>query len=175
MLNIYAPNHYREKAYCWDSIKSELQACQNRKAVLCGDLNLIRNIEEKIGGKYLADPSRDALEEIIETHKLIDIPPCNEKFTWSNKRAGTQNIKERLDRILIHESIAARFSSIKSKIVHATALDHKPVVLILDRIGNLGPIPFKCNKFWDSKEDFYKIIKEIWEMEVIGSPHYVWE
>lgn len=25
VLNIYAPNHYRDKAYCWDSINSELQ------------------------------------------------------------------------------------------------------------------------------------------------------
>lgn len=62
-----------------------------------GDLNLIRNIEKKIGGKFLADPSRDTLETIIETHKLIDIPPNNGKFTWSNKRAGIHNIKERLD------------------------------------------------------------------------------
>eukprot|EP00253_Pinus_taeda_P009681 PITA_09681 len=121
-----------------------------------GDLNLIRNIEEKMGGKYFSDPSRVALEEIIEAHKLIDIPPCNGKFTWSNKRVGTHNIKERLDRILIHESIAAEFSSIKSKIVHATASDHKPVVLKLERIENFGPIPFKYNRNWDSKEDFKK-------------------
>jgi len=175
VFNIYARNHYRDKAHSWNSINSELQTCQNRNKILGGDLNLIRNIEEKIGGKYLVDPSRYALEEIIETHKLIDIPPCNGKFTWSNKRAGTHNIKERLDRILIHEGIAASFSSIKSKLVHATASDHKPVVLILDRIGNLNPIPFKYNKAWDSKEDFHKIIKESWDMEIFGSPHYVCE
>ena len=72
----------------------------------------------------------------------------------------TPNIKERLDRILIHESIVAGFSSIKSKIIHATAFDHKPVVLILDTLKNFGPIPFKYNKNWDSKEDFSKIIKD---------------
>eukprot|EP00253_Pinus_taeda_P033497 PITA_33497 len=140
-----------------------------------GDLNLIRNIEEKIGGKFLVDPSRDTLKTIIETHKLIDIPPNNGKSTWSNKRAGIHNIKERLDRILIHERIVTGFSSVKSKIVHATASDHKPMVLILDSVRNLGPIPFKYNKIWDSKEGFRKLIKDHWEMEVIGSPHYVWE
>eukprot|EP00253_Pinus_taeda_P027230 PITA_27230 len=140
-----------------------------------GDLNLIRNIEEKIGGKFLVDPSRDTLETIIETHKLIDIPSNNGKFTWSNKSAGIHNIKERLDRILIHETIVIGFSSVKSKIVHATASDHKLVVLILDSVRNIGPIPFKYNKIWDSKEGFRKLIKDHWEMEVNGSPHYVWE
>lgn len=99
VLNIYAPNHYRDKAFCWDSVKSEMQECQRSKMVLGGDLNLIRNIEEKMVGKYLNDSSRTALEEIIEAHKLIDIPPCNGKFSWSNKRAGTHNIKEILDMI----------------------------------------------------------------------------
>jgi len=105
----------------------------------------------------------------------MDIPPNNGKFTWSNKRAGIHNIKERLDRILIHERIVSGFSSVKSKIVHATASDHKLVVLTLDNGRNLEPLPFKNNKAWDSKGDFRKLIKDHWEMEVIGSPHYIWE
>lgn len=154
VLNIYAPNHYRDKAIFWASINSKLKACQNRNTIMGGDLNLIRNIEEKIGGKFLADPSRDTLETIIETHKLIDIPPNNGKFTWSNKRDGIHNIKERLDKILIHERIITGFSLVKSKIIHATTSDHKPVALILDSVRNLGAIPFKYNKIWDSKEGF---------------------
>lgn len=140
-----------------------------------GDLNLIRNIEEKIGGNFLADPSRDSLEAIIQTHNLIDIPPYNGKFTLSNKRIGIHNIKERLDRILIHERIVSGFSSVKSKIVHTSALDHKLVVLILNKGRNLGPLPFKYNKSWDFKEDFRKFIKDHWVKEVIGLPHYIWE
>ena len=81
MLNIYAPNHYRDKALCWDSVKTKVQECQRSKLVLGGDMNLIRNIEENMGGKYHNDPSRATLEEIIEAHKLIGIPPCNGKFT----------------------------------------------------------------------------------------------
>jgi len=60
-----------------------------------------RNTEEKFGGNYHTNPSREALEEIMEQHKLIDIPPNNGKYTWTNRRIGKSNIKERLDRILI--------------------------------------------------------------------------
>lgn len=46
-----------------------------------GDLNLIRNIDEKLEGNYFRNPSRAALEELIEEHKLLDISPSNGKFT----------------------------------------------------------------------------------------------
>jgi len=50
IYNIYAPNHYRDKGRCWDTISSDLQSVQNRNIILGGDLNLIRNVEEKLGG-----------------------------------------------------------------------------------------------------------------------------
>lgn len=88
--------------------------------ILRGDLNLVRNIEEKFGGSYHANPSREALEIIMEQNKLIDIPPSNAKYTWSNKRVGKNNIKERLDRILVQENIASSYNSTRSKILRTT-------------------------------------------------------
>eukprot|EP00253_Pinus_taeda_P004963 PITA_04963 len=139
------------------------------------DLNLIRNVEEKLGGNYHADPSRDMLESIIQLHNLMDIPLSNGKYTWSNKRTGLSNIKERLDRFLLQEGTAASFQSIKSHLIHASASDHKPVILNLDKGRNLGPLPFKYNKIWDLQEDIRTLIKNQWAKEVNRSPYYVWE
>eukprot|EP00253_Pinus_taeda_P030317 PITA_30317 len=150
IYNIYAPNHYRDKAICWDSITSDLQLAQDRNIFLGGDLNLIRNADEKLGGNFFANPSRDSLEALIHAHNLIDIPPHNGK-------------------------IVASFPSIKSKIIQASASDHKPVILTLDKGRNLGPLPFKYNKVWDYKEEFQKLVQEQWAKEVVGSPHYTWE
>eukprot|EP00253_Pinus_taeda_P024741 PITA_24741 len=175
IYNIYAPNHHRDKGRCWETISSDLQSVQNRKIILGGDLNLIRNVEEKLGGNYHADPSRDMLESIIQLHNLMDIPLSNGKYTWSNKRIGLSNIKERLDRFLLQEGIAASFQSIKSHLIHASASDHKPVILNLDKGRNLGPLPFKYNKIWDLQDDFRSLIKNQWAKEVNESPYYVWE
>ena len=60
VINIYAPNHYKEKGQCWDTIKEALKETQTGKIILGGDLNLVRSIEEKFGGTYHTDPSRDA-------------------------------------------------------------------------------------------------------------------
>eukprot|EP00253_Pinus_taeda_P005207 PITA_05207 len=168
-------SHIWDKASCWDTITIDLLAVQGRNIFLGGDLNLIRNANEKLGGNFYADPSRDSLEAIIQTHNLVDIPPQNGRFTWSNKRIGNSNIKERLDRILVQEGIVASFPNIKSKIIQGYNSNHKPVALTLDKGRIMGPIPFKYNKAWDSKEDFRNLIQEQWAKEVIGSPHYIWE
>eukprot|EP00253_Pinus_taeda_P010854 PITA_10854 len=175
IYNVYAPNHFREKASCWESISLDLLSAQGRNIFLGGDLNLIRNIEEKLGGNFYAYPSREALEEIIQTHSLVGIPPQNGRFTWSNKRTGKNNIKERLDRILAQERIMANFQRIQSTIIQGYISDHKPVALCLDKGKYTGPIPFKYNKVWDSSEDFKELIKDHWAMDITGSPHFIWE
>ena len=106
---------------------------------------MVRNIEEKFGRIYHIDLSREALEKIMEQHNLIDILPSNGKYTWSNKTVGKNNIKERLDKILVQENIAVDYTSVKFKIIHTTASDHKPVAIILGKLDNQGPLPVRYN------------------------------
>eukprot|EP00253_Pinus_taeda_P022245 PITA_22245 len=138
-------------------------------------MNLIRQVEEKSGGNFHPDSSRDKLEAIIQLFNLIDTPLSNGKYTWTNKRAGSHNIKERLDRFLIQEGMASNFQVIRSHIIHGTTSDHKAVFLSLDKETNLGPLPFKYNKSWDSHEEFCSLVQNQWAKEITGSPHYVWE
>lgn len=98
----------------------------------------------------------------MEQNKLIDISPSNGKYTWSNKRVGKRNIKERLDHILVQENIAPSFNSEGSKIIHTMTSDHKPVAIILGKMDNQGPLPFKYNLIWDNNEDFRNLISDAW-------------
>lgn len=175
VINIYVPNHYKDKEQCWASLKESLQENQAGKVILGGDLNLVRSIEKQFGGNYQTDPSRNSLKEIMEQHNLLDIPPNNGKYTWSNKIVGKSNIKEMLDRILIQESIVAEYSSIKSKIIHISASDHKPVLIARGKLENQGPLPFRYNSTWDNNIEIKKLVKTVWEPGVEGSPHYIWE
>jgi len=96
---------------------------------LGGDLNLVLNVEENFGGVYHSYPSRDAIENIMEKNNLIDIPPNNGKYMWNNKRVGSNNIKERLDRILVQDNIISNYNSARSRIIHTTTSYHKMVVI----------------------------------------------
>jgi len=99
----------------------------------------------------------------MEQHNLIDIPSNNGKYSWSNKRVGKSNIKERLDRILIQENIAAVHSSITSKILHTTASDHKLVIIIMGKMENQGLLPFRYSSIWDNNGEISELVKEAWE------------
>jgi len=175
IINIYTQNHYKGRKQCWATIKEALKEMQAAKVILEGDLNLVKSIEEKFGGTYHTNPSKDVLEEIMEQHNLIDIPPSNGKYNWSNKKVGKSNIKERLDRILIQENIAAMYISIKSKILHTIASDHKLVTIVMGKMGNQGPLPFRYSSIWDSNTEISELVKEAWEPRVTGSLQYIWE
>ena len=69
------------------------------------------------------------------------------------------NIKERLDRVLVQKNIATDYTSVKSKIIHTTASDHKPVAIILGKLDNQGPLPFRYNSIWDSNKEFRNQLK----------------
>ena len=115
------------------------------------------------------------VEPIMETSRLMDMPPSNGKYTWSNKRLGKNNIKERLDRILIQDKIATNYSNIKSRIIHNIASDHKPMVISLGNMENLGPTPFRYSPIWNESGEAKKVIAVVWTNQIIGSPSYVWE
>lgn len=69
----------------------------------------------------------------------------------------------------------ANFSRIQSTIIQGFISDHKPVALDLDKVENMGPLPFKYNRAWDSSEDFRNLIKDTCANEITGSPHFIWE
>jgi len=101
--------------------------------------------------------------------------PSNGKYTWSNKRIGKNNIKERLDRFIIQDKFANAFSEIKSKIIHNVASNHKPVALTLRKLENLGPIPFIFSSTWNDNEEVKKITVEVSTKSITGSPNYFLE
>lgn len=82
----------------------------------------------------------------------MDIGPKNGKFTWSNKRLGRDNIKQRLDRFLIQDNLISSYNLVISKIIPSVALDHKPIAIKFGEGANLGPIPFLYNPLWANFE-----------------------
>ena len=97
IFNVYAPNHYRDKEVCWDSLSKNIMEEDKSNIILGGDFNLILHANEKRGGSFMLDPFRNQMENIMQSGDLIDITPKNRKYTWSNCRLGSSNIMERLD------------------------------------------------------------------------------
>ena len=53
--------------------------------ILRGDLNLVRNLDDKKGGIRKLNPISEYLNEVIANLEMVDVRMTNGTFTWNNK------------------------------------------------------------------------------------------
>ena len=68
--------------------------------VVIGDLNCIKQAKEKHVGCVVAKSSISHLRDFMSNTGTIDLGFTSPSFTWSNKKEGLANIKERLDQCI---------------------------------------------------------------------------
>ena len=62
-----------------------------------------------------------------------------------------------------------------SQILANLASYHKPILLSLQNIQNLGSIPFKYNPQWITTPGFSETVRNAWGQPISSSPSFVWE
>ena len=67
---------------------------------MIGDFNYIKRAREKCGGRIVVESSANCLRDFMMNLGAIDLGFIGPSFTWSNKREGLTNIRERLDQCL---------------------------------------------------------------------------
>ena len=71
----------------------------------------------------------DFNHEIIDKNGLIDLQFSGNPFTWSNRREGLANIKERLDKAFENDRWRLIFPRAIVHNLPATSSNHSPIVL----------------------------------------------
>eukprot|EP00253_Pinus_taeda_P014967 PITA_14967 len=175
LFNLYVPVHYEEKKECWRSLSEFLELNSPSNMVLGGDLNIILDLKEKKGGIQSKDPFSRTVGSLIQRWVLVDLKPVKGKFTWTNNRTGDNHIAARLDRFLINNSLMMDKRIAFSKILPKLTSDHKPILFCLKEEEDLGPLPFRFSPLWAGKDRFMDTVQSAWQMDVNGSPSYVWE
>eukprot|EP00253_Pinus_taeda_P010491 PITA_10491 len=148
---------------------------RNTNLIVAGGFNLVLHANEKRGDNFTSDPFKSRLEAILQDHDLVDIRPKNRRYTWSNRRIGTGNIMERLDRFLVSIDYLSTFSIGYSSILNVSASDHYPITLNLQNHYPLGPIPFKYSAVWNRSPAAKEVVQAAWIHHVEGSPNHIWE
>ena len=161
IFNIYAPNSFADKKTCWNLLREE-RSNQLGNVILGGDFNVTLSQDERKGGSRVRDPFKEIVDDLILEWDLMDIKPSMGKYTWSNKRTGPGHIAARLDRFLVQDSFLLLGLNLASKILPFGGSDHKPIILELAMIKNLGPIPFRFNPLWATQPDFQKLVADSW-------------
>jgi exonuclease III len=175
LFNVYVPSSIGEKRECWDSIRHLSESENLENIIVAGDLNLTLRMEEKRGGTIIRDPAREWVEDLMQDWDLLDIPPENGKYTWSNKRIGPGHIAARLDRCLVQSSFLLLGLESRLHILPCSVSDHKPILLEMLGHNDLGPIPFRFNPLWVKEPEFLNLVLDSWKTPVKGSPFFIWE
>ncbi|XVF45255.1 hypothetical protein PTKIN_Ptkin02bG0190500 [Pterospermum kingtungense] len=72
IVNVYAPNDDRDRAFFWEELQTVVGGCGMPLCIL-GHLNVVRSSEEKMGAT-LNQSAMDCFSDFIENLGLIDLP-----------------------------------------------------------------------------------------------------
>ncbi|CAN1129858.1 Transposon TX1 uncharacterized 149 kDa protein [Linum perenne] len=158
---IHAPCNLVDRTSMLEEVRN-LQSGSTDPWLLIGDFNAICYGYEKEGGNGISASSALAFRNFIVSNDLMDLGYQGEPFTWSNKRLGLNQIRERLDRGLGNSSWRTLFDK---AIVHHEKMigsDHYPLWLNPRNPNPLTPCPFRFDIRWLSLPECEEIINKHW-------------
>ena len=102
----------------------------------------------------------------VDNNGLMDIPPTQGMYTWSNRRDGFAQIVVRLYRFLLSQEWKLQHFQISSDILPYPESDHYPITLSLTRAANInhyqGKSSFKFERMWLRHPHFLQHLKQWW-------------
>lgn len=131
----YAPSTPNERMAFWSLLIKlhKLINSDNEKWLLGGDFNDIMFDSEKKGGNNKRSTYTGDNLYCCCTHiKVKNVTTIGPKFTWSNKRKGTNNIKQKLDRFLANSNWFDQFPKTLATNCGFFGSDHRAVKISLN-------------------------------------------
>ncbi|GKB69334.1 RNA-directed DNA polymerase, eukaryota, reverse transcriptase zinc-binding domain protein [Tanacetum coccineum] len=129
----------------------------NGSVILFGDMNVVRNEQERPGSIF-SRLEADQFNSFIDSTGLVDLHIGGRFYTWMNK-AGTKLCK--LDRFLISDYVLVALPDIRITAFDQLWSDHNPILLHVTKT-DFGPTPFKLDISWLSRHSVDELIKLKW-------------
>ncbi len=145
----------------WDHL-NKIAAAFLSPWLCCGDFNCIVSQAEKKGGRSFVESSKEELRNFLGNCNLIDLGFKGNSFTWTNKRMGRDNIKERLDRAVANVEWKRLFPKATIKHLPMLSSNHAPLVINSHEDIPNGPKPFRFEEAWTRDSNCSMVIKKSW-------------
>lgn len=131
--------------------------------MVLGDFNEIVEHGEKWGR---ATRARDLMEDFkgaLTECRLSDLGASGPKFTWYNKRRGSDFMKKRLDRAIVNKLWCEFFPHAEVAVLANRASDHNPLLLTLNACAG-GAVnmrrPFRYEARWSKLGGFKEVVRK---------------
>uniref|UniRef100_A0A2N9ID60 Reverse transcriptase domain-containing protein n=1 Tax=Fagus sylvatica TaxID=28930 RepID=A0A2N9ID60_FAGSY len=140
--------------------------------LIIGDLNSIVKKSEKRGGSSSGLSSSSSFLNFVSNTEAIDLGLNGLRFTWSNRREGWANVRERLDRGLCNDDWQRLFPRAGIKHLSAPNSDHSPIILDTHLELQKGVRTFRFEAMWARDESSLEVVDKAWALQVEGSHNF---
>uniref|UniRef100_A0A803P438 CCHC-type domain-containing protein n=1 Tax=Cannabis sativa TaxID=3483 RepID=A0A803P438_CANSA len=149
----------------WDRMLSKVHGSPLPWALM-GDLNLILEAKEKMGGRPFQVNEGNMLKEFLLGSGGIDLgyvgPPC----TWQNARTAMHHIRKRLDRVIADSQWCLLFPNASVCHLPIYGSDHAPFCLNVWGINEKLCYPFRFLEVWTSSKECGEVIDRAWAQHI---------
>lgn len=99
--------------------------------LLLGDFNAFLKTSEKVGGDLSFHAKMRLFNDFYQNMGVLDLGFSSPMMTWNNRRDGTLNIQERIDRGLASASWLNTYPRASIQHLSDQGSDHRPLLLLL--------------------------------------------
>ncbi|KAE8714581.1 OB-fold-like isoform 1 [Hibiscus syriacus] len=167
ITTLYGSNNGVVRRRLWDHLRCVENDFGSSSWVIGGDFNITARAEESsdfdILGVHSTPDMRD-FQECLEDLDLIDHPFLGTLFSCSNRHKGFF-LARKLDMILVNPQWLLNFPESFAEFKAQGASDHC-LGLLWSHKGALAkkPRPFKFFNCWTAHEEFFRVVKESWQV-----------
>nr|GEW78997.1 hypothetical protein [Tanacetum cinerariifolium] len=97
-----------------------------------------------------------------------DIAMTGLNFTWNKKPGKDGGLLKKLDRVLGNSHFMSIFPLSYALFLPYMLSDHTPAVLVMPKISNAKPEPFKFHNYLTAKDDFIPVVRNVWNSKIDG-------
>ncbi|KAH1215306.1 hypothetical protein GmHk_13G036474 [Glycine max] len=164
IIAIYSPCDIHGKRSLWEAVKHLKEAAAGGLWCILGDLNAIRDLEERFGSsqRSISDSSIIEFNNRIHELELLEVPWLGRKFTWIIPNGASRS---RLDRCLVSPEWLNRWPASVQMTLARNFSDHCPI-LLRSKIVDWGPQPFIVLDCWLSDVSFKKVVHQCWNSQL---------
>ncbi|KAF7140800.1 hypothetical protein RHSIM_Rhsim06G0055700 [Rhododendron simsii] len=168
LINLYASSIDSVRKSQWEDL---LQYRQQSTGdwVLWGDFNDILWTDEKKGGRRREVWSLKVFRDFVASLGAVDLGFNGYPFTWSNRRGGDGQVKERLDRVLVAPGWRLKYDRARVQHLFAVGSDHAVLLLDTNPPKFTGYRQFRFDSRWANDPASFDTVCKGWQMTIPGS------
>uniref|UniRef100_A0A803NJ54 Endonuclease/exonuclease/phosphatase domain-containing protein n=1 Tax=Cannabis sativa TaxID=3483 RepID=A0A803NJ54_CANSA len=165
---MYGPPYAIMKKDFWDWLLQKVQLCSDAWAVM-GDLNVIMDENEKLGGRPYQLREGNILKEFILNTGGVDLGFEGAPCPWQNTRSYSHHIRKQLDRAIADDQWCVSFPRVTVVHLPIYGSDHAPILLKVVGDNEKLLYPFQFLEVWSTSMECGDIISRAWNSEATGS------